>query len=134
MKKAKWIFQNFFPWMLILHCLELVYSKNYFNFTKMFVLKLFKIVANQSTPGWNRSLSLNFWWLKSANYVKFTDVYGEACFNQKMFTYGLNIDLPLQAWIKKTVHEVETYCLLKKKFQVLQSVKEMMLTMFWDTD
>ena len=32
--------------MKILHLLELVLSKNYFNLTKIFVLRLFKIVAN----------------------------------------------------------------------------------------
>ena len=30
------------------------------------------------------------------------DVYREACFGKKkMFTNGLNIDLPLQVWVKK---------------------------------
>ena len=48
----------------------------------------------------NRSLSSNFWWLRSANNVKFTEesviVYGKAGFSEKkIFTNGLNIGLPL---------------------------------------
>ena len=30
-----------------MHCLELVHCKNYFNLSKMFVLRLFKKVAKQ---------------------------------------------------------------------------------------
>ena len=39
----------------------------------MFVLKLFKMVANQSAPGLNRGMSSNFLWLKSVNQIKFTE-------------------------------------------------------------
>ena len=49
------IFQNSF-----LHCLELVYRKNYFDLAKMFLLRLFKMADNQSAPGLNRVLSLDF--------------------------------------------------------------------------
>ena len=31
-----------------MNCLELLYSKNYFNIVKIFVLKLFKKVENQT--------------------------------------------------------------------------------------
>ena len=31
-----------------MHCLELVCSKNYFNLTKIFVGRLFKLLANQT--------------------------------------------------------------------------------------
>ena len=31
------------------------------------------MAANQSTPDLNRGLSRNFWWLKNANHVKFTE-------------------------------------------------------------
>ena len=31
-----------------MHCLELVYCKNYFNLIKIFVLRLFKMVVNQT--------------------------------------------------------------------------------------
>ena len=30
------------------------------------------MAENQSAPGLNRGLSLNFWWLNNANNVKFT--------------------------------------------------------------
>ena len=53
--------------------MELIYSKSYFNLSKIFVLWLFKMVANQSTPDLNKDLSSNFCWLKSANEVKFTE-------------------------------------------------------------
>ena len=33
--------------MYTLHCLELIYSKNYFNPSKIFLLRLFKMVENQ---------------------------------------------------------------------------------------
>ena len=33
------------------------------------------MAANQSAPGLNRRLLSNFWWLRSANYVKFTEEY-----------------------------------------------------------
>ena len=51
-------------------CLELVYGK---IILKIFVLRLFKMAENQSAVGLNRGLSWNFWWLRSANYVKFTE-------------------------------------------------------------
>ena len=31
------------------------------------------MVAHQSTPGLNRGLSSNFWWLRSISHVKFTE-------------------------------------------------------------
>ena len=49
------------------------------------------MAGNQSAPGLNRGLSSNFWWLKSANHVKFTeecDPYKEECFSQKMLICG----------------------------------------------
>ena len=55
--------------------LKLIYSKNYFNLSEIFVLSLFKTVANLSAPGWNRVLSSNLWWLKSVNGMKFTEEY-----------------------------------------------------------
>ena len=51
-----------------MHSLELVYSKNYFNLAKIFVLRLFKMLANQTDySGLNNGLSLNFCLMKSAN-------------------------------------------------------------------
>ena len=39
----------------------------------MLSLKVFKMKVNHSAPGLNRVLSSNFWWLKSAKHVKFTE-------------------------------------------------------------
>ena len=39
---------NFFFINVSLHCLELVYNKNYFNLKITFVLRLFKIAKNQT--------------------------------------------------------------------------------------
>ena len=66
-----------------------------------------------SAPSLNRSLSRNFWWLKSANHVKFPDEY-VMCMKKNvlvknMFTNGLNMCLPFWTGIKKTVHGVETH-------------------------
>ena len=69
----------------------------------------------QSTPGLNSSLLWNFWQLRSANHVKFTEcvmcVYREVCFSQKMFTNRLKICLLLWAWVEKTVTGIETHWL-----------------------
>ena len=35
------------------------------------------------------------------------NVFGEKGFNHQMFTNDLNMDLPLRAWIEKTVRGVE---------------------------
>ena len=45
------------------------------------------------------------------------NVHWEACFTKekKMFTHGLNMSLPLQAWVGKSVHEVETHRLSGKE-------------------
>ena len=44
-----------------------------------------------------RGLSSNYWWLRSANYVKITE---KMWFRVKMFTNGINIDLPLRAGVE----------------------------------
>ena len=59
-------------------------------------------------------------------------MYGEVCSSQKMFTNGLNRCLPWGAEVEKKT-SIEWKCtdsLVKKKFQVHQSVKEAMLTVF----
>ena len=43
------------------------------------------------------------------------DLYGEACFNQKMFTNELSIGLLRPAWVEKKVHRVETRRLSRKR-------------------
>ena len=54
--------------------------------------------ANQSVPGLNRALPLNFWWQRSANHVKFAEEYVmciEKHFSPKVFIKGLNMALLL---------------------------------------
>ena len=79
-------------------------------------LSLFEITSNQSSL--NRGLSLDFWWLRSANYVRFREEWmmctEKYVFAWKMFTNGLNMSLPLCIWVKKRVHGVETYWLFGK--------------------
>ena len=54
-------------------------------------------------------------WKPYEIYRSMCNMYGEACFHQKIFTIGLNIGLPLQTWIEKTVHGVETHWLATKE-------------------
>ena len=42
------------------------------------------------------------------------DIYRKSCFGQKIFTNGLNMDLPQQAWVEKSVHGVKTLWLSGK--------------------
>ena len=78
------------------------------------------MATNQSAPGLKRVLSSKF-------------VGAEKCkpgeclmyvWILKVFTNGVKICLPLQDWVEKTVHWVETDSLVKKKFQVKWQVKE----------
>ena len=48
-------------------------QENHLNLIKLFVLRQFKTVENQSALGLNRGLSSHFCWLRSANYVKLTE-------------------------------------------------------------
>ena len=74
--------------------------------------------ANKSAPSLNRGLSLNLWWQKSTNYVKFP----EECMMctekhilvKKIFTKELNMALLGQVQVKKTAHELEINSLVKK--------------------
>ena len=53
------------------------------------------------------------------------NVYEEACFSQKMFTNELNMGLPLQAWVEKTVHGVDIHWLSsKKKIKIKKKIKK----------
>ena len=86
-----------------------------------------------SAPDMNRGLSSNFWWLRSANPVWFTKecvmCTEKHVLVKKILTNELNMGLPLQVWVKKIAHGVETYGISRKeKFQALQSVKKVMLT------
>ena len=48
-------------------------------------------------------------------YRRMCGVYREAYFSQKMFTNGLNMDLPQWAWIKMTIYRMETHWLFGKE-------------------
>ena len=67
--------------------------------------------ANQSASGLNRGLLSNFWWLRSANHVKFTEecmmFMEKYVLGTKMFTNGLNMGLPLQDWEAKVKLDFE---------------------------
>ena len=74
--------------MQTLHCLELVYSKDYLNLAKIFVLRLFKMAANQAGSSRLEQKSLIKILLaekyKSCEiYREIYDVYGEIYFSQK---------------------------------------------------
>ena len=66
----------------------------------------------QNSGNLNRILSSDFWWLRSANHVKFIEEFvmciGKQVLVRKFFTKGLNVSLPLQIWVEKTVHEMKT--------------------------
>ena len=55
------------------NCLELVYTKNYSNLRKIFVLRLFKMTANQTVL--EPKSVIEFWWLRSTNHMKFIKEY-----------------------------------------------------------
>ena len=99
--------------------MELVYCKNYFNLTKIFDLRLFKMTENQSFPGLNKGLSLNFWCLWSFNYVEFTKecvmCMEEHILIKRVLMNGLNMGLPLWSWVEKIVHGLETHWLSGKE-------------------
>ena len=100
--------------MITLQCLELVYSNIDFSPSlKILIFRLFKLAPN----------SIVCFRLKQRPEIKFLlagkcklyeiygrmcDWYGEACFNQKMFTDRLNFGLSQPAWVEKTIHGVKT--------------------------
>ncbi len=76
------------------------YSKNYFNLIKIF----FEVIQNNSksnnAPGLNRGLSSNYWWLRIANHMKFTEEWiictEKHVLVKKIFTNEQNMSLHLQ--------------------------------------
>ena len=92
-----------------MHCLKLVYRKNYFNPTKIFVLRLLKIVENQRVPGLNRGPSSNLLLLRRTNHVNFTEECGMC--SKKNVLVKKNI----YKWAK---HEFTTWNLSKKRLSI----------------
>ena len=94
-------------------------QKNYFSFTNIFTLRLFKMIANQVKCSRLEQRSI-IKFLLAENckpceiYRRICDVYGEARFiKKKMFTNRLNMSLPQRGWVEKTVHGVETHSQVK---------------------
>ena len=91
-------FYNFFHYCK-LYCLKLVYCKNYFSLAKVFVLRLFKVVANQTECSRLEQRSvIKFLVAEKCNpcetYRKMYDVFRETYFiEKKMFTNWLKIGL-----------------------------------------
>ena len=111
------------PW------LELVYHKKYFNLTKLFVLRLVKMAANQSGSGLNRNLSSNLWWLRNANHVRFTEESMMCVVKHVLVKKCLQMGLPLWAGVENAAYGLEALWLSSKE---KWSVKKVMLTEFWD--
>ena len=68
----------------ILHCLELVYSKNYFNLPEIFLLRLFKMVTNQKIEQKSIMKVLLAEKCKPCEiYCGLCDMHGKECFNHR---------------------------------------------------
>ena len=82
----------------------------------------------------HRDLSSNICWLKRSSHVKFTEEWvmhsEKYALVKKIFTNGLNTGFP-QVWVK-TVKWKHNDSQVKKKFWAKQSVKKVMLTVFYD--
>ena len=132
MNKGK-IFSEFSPHKCKLHFLELVYTKNYFHLTKIYVLSYLKgRLIKQCVPDLNWDLAWNFCWMWSVNQIKFREecailvkknVYMWA--KHKFVMRSLSgKDIP---WIGKSLTFQQI-----KKFHVQWSIKKVLLTIFWD--
>ena len=117
-----------------MHCLELVYCKNYFKSYKYLFWGNSKWKQiRQSALGLNRGHLAKFSWLRSVKHMKLIEeclicMEKSTLVRKKKFTNRLNVSLPIWAWIEKTVHAVETHWLSGK---VQWSLKKVMLTIFW---
>ena len=68
--------------------MELIYSKNYFNLAEIFILRIFKMAANQTESSRLEQRSvIKFLVAEKCKpceiYRRMSDVYGEACFSEK---------------------------------------------------
>ena len=100
--------------MKTLPCLKLAYNKNYFNLTKIFVLKLFKMLVNQAKSSRLEQCSV----MKSlvVEKCKPCEYYWRMCmenhvFVRKVFINWLHVGLSLQVCIerKKVIPIVNTF-------------------------
>ena len=89
----------------MLHRLDLVSSKNHFDLPKIFLLSVFRMVGNQIELQASTEVYHQFFggWEVQTMWNLHKNVDREACLNQKMFTNGLNMNLPQGSWIKTTL-------------------------------
>ena len=74
MKNSKMIIFRFFFRRKLCIVWNSLIVKNYLDQKDIFVLRQFKMAANLlNSPGFSRGRSFNFWWLRSADYLKFTE-------------------------------------------------------------
>ena len=96
------------------------FQQKLFNFAKIFVLRLFEMVANQKECSRLKQKSLiKFLLTKKCKrdeiYRRPCYIHRETFFTQKAFTNGLNMGLSLWTWVKKTVHGEETHWFSSKE-------------------
>ena len=89
------VFSEFF---LHKYKLCILYWKNYFNLTEIFVLRLFKMGSDQT----------ECWEVQMWNLLKNIWCEWRSIFLPKILTNWLIMDLPQQTWVEKIVHGVET--------------------------
>ena len=113
---------NFFSWIfpiiINLYCLQLIFSKCYFNLLKVFVWQLFKMPINQTVfQTWIEVChQISACWEVQSMWNLLKNVLV-----QKMFTNWLKMGLSLWTCVKKAVHGVETHWLFGKE-KVLATV------------
>ena len=106
-----------------MHFLELVYSKNYFNLAKVFVLRLIKMAKNQTECSrLDQRFLMKILVTENCKSCEINWRMLYVC--RRLFTNGLNMGLPL--WVEKTVGGVDTHWLSGN--EKIPSVKEFMLT------
>ena len=117
-----------------MHRLELVYGINYFNLFKKAIQNGNKSIKR--VPGLNRSLSSNFWLMRSANHVKLT----EGCVMwtekdvliQKYLQMGWTLVCHYEPEFKRQLKKSKKYWIyVKEKYQTQRPGKKFMLTVIW---
>ena len=87
--------------------------------------------VKQSTPGLNRSLSSNFWWLKRANHVTFTEEC-VMCLEKNVFVKKcLQMGFAVVSRTRKASNG-KYWLSSKEKLITQRSEKKAMLTVFWN--
>ena len=96
------------------------YGKNYFNLAKIIVLRLLKMVGNQTQcSSLEQKYDIRFF--SAGKYKQWETcrrmsvVCGGACFCEKVLTNKQDIALPLWTKVEKTVNGVETHWISRKE-------------------